>query len=130
MSGVGLTGDNMAILALTFVVLLASFALFAAAFAVVVAIVVGGAVSFAGGSILAVRVPMFIMVFTAAISVLGCTLSRHFFFWPHLPCPGPGMLSRETEKKTKKKRKTEGLVLGSETGSVVLYSWFCGSVVL
>ena len=124
MSGVGLTGDDMAILASTFVVLLVSFALFAAVFAVVVAIVVGEAISFVGRSVLAVRVPMFITVFMAVISILGCTLSHHFCFWPHLPCPGPGMLGSETEKKTKKKRKTEGLVLGSETGSVVLYSWF------
>ena len=93
MSGVGLTGDNMAILASTFVMLLVSFALFAAVFAVVVAIVVGGAVSFASGSVLTVRVPMFITLFTAAISVLGRALSRHFFFWPHLPCPGPGILN-------------------------------------
>ena len=91
MSGVGLTGDDTVVLASTFVVLLVSFVLFAAAFAVVVAIVVGGAVSFAGGSVLAVRVPMFITVFTAAISVLECALSCHFFFWPRLPCPGPGI---------------------------------------
>ena len=24
-------------------------------------------------------------------------LSRHFFFWPRLPCPGPGMLSVKTK---------------------------------
>ena len=88
-----MTGDDTAVLASTFVVLLVSFALFAAVFAVVVAIVVGGAVSFASGSVLAVRVPMFITLFTAAISVLGCALLRHFFFWPRLPCPGPGILS-------------------------------------
>ena len=91
MSGVGLTGDNTAVLASTFVVLLVSFALFVAVFAVVVAIVVGGAISFAGRSVLAVRVPMFVTVFMAAISILGCALSRHFFFWPRLPCPGPGI---------------------------------------
>ena len=94
-----MTGDDTVVLASTFVVLLVPFALFAAAFAVVVAIVVGGAVSFAGGSVLAVRVPMFITVFTAAVSVLGCVLSRHFFFWLRFPCPGPGMLSVRDRKK-------------------------------
>ena len=34
-----------------------------------------------------------IMVLTAVVlSFKLCTLSRHFFFWVHLPCPGPGML--------------------------------------
>jgi len=35
-----------------------------------------------------------------------------------LPCPGPGMLTIETE------RKSNRLVLGSETGSVVLWTMF------
>jgi hypothetical protein len=52
-------------------------------------------------------------VFTAAIFAfkLGA-FSRHFFFWPRLPCPGPGMLAVETGVKTGK------LVLVLVTGSV------------
>jgi hypothetical protein len=34
-----------------------------------------------------------VTTFTAVIFVLGLdAFSHHFFFWPHLPCPGPGML--------------------------------------
>ena len=56
-----------------------------------------------------------IAVFKAAMFAfrLNTGFSHCFFFWECLPCPGPGMLSRETERKTKRKRKTEGLVLDS-----------------
>ena len=120
---------------LTLVMPLVSLASFVAASAVVVIVPVVAvcvAMSLGGNTVDVVVFAVFnvvITAFTAAMFALS-VFSRHFFLLLRLPCPGPGMLSRETEKKTKKKRKTEGLVLGSETGSVVLYSWFCGSVVL
>jgi hypothetical protein len=59
-----------------------------------------------------------IIAFTAAMFAFRCAFSRHFFLLLRLPCPGPGMLTIKTERESKR------LVLGSETGSVVL--WFCG----
>jgi hypothetical protein len=59
-----------------------------------------------------------ITALTAAIfaSNFGA-LSRHFFFWERLPCPGPGMLSTKTEGDSSE------LVLDFEAGSVVLVPW-------
>ena len=38
-------------------------------------------------------------------------LSRHFFFWVRLPCPGPGMLGVRTEQRAGWKTKRLVLVL-------------------
>jgi hypothetical protein len=41
-----------------------------------------------------------ITALTAAIFAFNFSaLSRHFFFWLRLPCPGPGMLGVKTERK-------------------------------
>jgi hypothetical protein len=61
------SSDDMAVAMSTRIVLLASF--------VAVSSVVG-AVAVAMDHVVAVLL----------------ALSRHFFFWSHLPCPGPGML--------------------------------------
>jgi hypothetical protein len=122
--------DDAAVAVSTRIVLLASFVSTVAGFAVVVAVVVVVAGSVAvyelissvassvnsavvvttlGGNIVRVVVFSFravvldavITVFTAAIFVLS-VFSHHFFLLFRLPCPGPGMLSVETERNRKK----------------------------
>ena len=79
-----------------------------------------------GGSVVKVVVFAFgavvlgavIMVPTAAMFSFSLgAFSHHFFFWEHLPCPGPGMLSTKTEGDSSE------LVLDFKAGSVVLVPW-------
>ena len=51
------------------------------------------AVSFAGGSVLAIRVSVFNTAFMAAMFAfkLNAKFSHCFFFWECFPCPGPGI---------------------------------------
>ena len=52
-------------------------------------------------AVVAFRVVVLDAVNTAFMAVMFVfmldALSRHFFFWPRLPCPGPGMLSVKTK---------------------------------
>jgi hypothetical protein len=89
------TGDDAAVLMhiaslpLQGVLIGAVSAIAVAVFAVVV---VCGAISFAEGSVLVVRVSVFIMAFTAAMFAFKLNaFSRRFFFWECFPCPGPGI---------------------------------------
>jgi len=55
-----------------------------------------------------------IMAFTDVMFALSLDVSLcHFFLLPHLPCPGPGMLSVETE---------------GDRGKLVDWCWVLGSV--
>ena len=95
MSGAGSTGDDAAVL--MHVASLPSQgvligAVSAVAVAVFAVVVVCGAVSFANGSVLAVRVSVFITAFTAIMFAFKLNaFSRRFFFWECFPCPGPGI---------------------------------------
>ena len=128
MSDVESFGDDAAVAVSTRVSLLASFVLTAAAFAVAVAVVsrvaVCGLISCAvssvssaavvtalGGNVVMVAILAFgavvldaiITAFTAAIFAFKLdAFSRHVFLWLRLPCPGPGMLSVETERNRRK----------------------------
>ena len=56
--------------------------------------VVDGAISFASGSVFAVRASVFITEFIAAMFAFRLNaFSRRFFFWECFPCPGPGILN-------------------------------------
>ena len=116
----------------------------AAGIAVVVCVAVCGlvfdAVSFSGGfvapmllsddivdvAVVVVGADVLSAVITALTAVVLSfklhTLSRHFFFWVHLPCPGPGMLGVRTEQRAEElSEKLESWVENRETasGSVV-----------
>ena len=60
-----------------------------------------------------------VTVLTAAVFSFNLgALSRHFFFWARLPCPGPGMLGVRIEQRAEElSEKLESWVENREAGS-------------